>query len=333
LPEEKHAMTDTLRSPKSLQFIALALALSFLALGLYPAPVRAEDPAAVLAVVAGDVTIKRGEETLDGSFGASLQAGDIVETGADAQAAVLFESGQIIELGPGSRISVGSLPDKQGTGPVMAQVPDAFSGSLDQFAHTSSGEEGLAALPNLRSSGNEDRPDPITPRNSLVTPSENTFEWTPVEDVLEYRVIASDGDQKVSHGTEETTWTLADHELSPGEQWGWSVEAVTMDGAIQSDQVAFEVASEDQLAALANLEKKLGPLLDSEDSTRIDTATYLLGTYCRSAGFFNQAIVHLGELVTRHPDRKELHEELGFLYQAIGRNDKAAEEYKLALRN
>lgn len=313
-----------------------SIALTLVAAGLFPAAAaRADEPAAVLAVVSGDVHIQRGGQSLDGSFGAALQAGDVVETGAKAQAAVLFESGQIIELGPGSKISVGALPEKhesQGN-EALAQIPDAFSGSLDQFAHTSSDQGALAALPTLRGGPKHDEPTPVSPRNSLVAPGAVHFSWTPVEDAVEYKVILSGpGAAAGSHSTSKPDWTSDDGTFQPGESWTWAVEAVTLDGAVSSEEVSFEVAGHDRADALAGLEAKLEPLLSSGDATREDTAAYLLGSYCRNKGFYNEAIGRLESLVARHPDRKELHEELGFLYQAIGRNDKAAEAYRAALK-
>ena len=325
------------QSFRSASFLSLCLGV-VLTLGLLhtaPGESRAGDakePAAILAVANGEVTITREGKTLKGTFGAALMVGDVVETDAKSEASIFFESGQIYELSPGDRITVKAKPAKDLGGALIAQVSDAASGGLDRFSNTSSGEEGLAALPTLRSGSNEDTPDPVAPRNSLITPEETTFEWMPVEDVLEYRITLSTGDNKTSHGTEETQWAPSDHEFQPGERWGWSVEAVTIDGSIHSEEVAFEVASKDQLTELAGLEKELEALLDSEEPTQVDTATYLLASYCRSAGFFNRAIIHMEALIERNPDRKELHAELGFLYKAVGRYEKAAEEYQLALR-
>jgi len=306
-----------------------------MALGGPAATAGSPEPAAVLAVVAGNVTVQRGDQAIDGSFGAPLKAGDVVMTGAGAQAAVLFGSGQIIELGPESKISIGALPAAVSKdSPVLAQVPDAFAGGLNKFAHAKSGDAGLSALPNLRSSGSSGKPDPLSPRNSLVDASALTFAWTPVEDVMEYRVVLKGPGQAAGeHKTTDPTWTPPADAFQPGEAWTWSVEAVTLDGEIGSDEVAFEVASETQNAELASLQEKLSPLLASEEATRKDTAVYLLGSYCRNAGFYNEAIGHLEALTARHPERKELYEELGFLYQAVGQNDKAAAAYRRALED
>jgi tetratricopeptide (TPR) repeat protein len=161
-----------------------------------------------------------------------------------------------------------------------------------------------------------------------------TFRWTEVEDALEYRVhLSGPGGAAGSHAASGPSWTLAPESVEPGQRWTWSVEAVTPDGAVRSEDVAFEIASADQLAELDHLKGRLAPLFDSKDRTREDTAAYLLGTYCRSTGFYDEAIAQVETLVARHPERKELHRELGALYQAVGRNDRAAEEYRLALED
>jgi len=287
----------------------------------------ADQPAAVLAVVAGDVTVERGEVHLDGSFGAALQAGDVVMTGDGAQAAILFESGQILELGPGSRISIGALPSKGGEELAMA---DAFAGSLDRF--TSSGGQGSVPL-DLRAGPGGERPDPIYPRTTLVATGIVEFRWEAVEEALEYRVVVSgSGPLAGTYATSEPGWSpSAEVILAPGERWTWHVEAITPDGPVSSDPVAFEVASEEQIQQLESLQGELQPLLESADPTRTDAANYLLGSYCRSGGFYGNAIEHLQLLVVRYPDRKELHRELGAVYQAVGRTDLAAQEYAKAL--
>ena len=295
-----------------------------------------KDPAAVLAVVSGNVNVLRGDAKIDGSFGAALQPGDVVETTANSQAAVLFDSGQIIELGPGSRITIGSVPAKGGSDNAsMAQIPDALSGGLNKFARSTDGAEGMSVVPtDLRGPAKSGKPDPLTPRNTRVTPGALTFTWSPIDDVIEYRLhLEGPGKATGTYTSSAASWTAPKDGFAPGQRWTWSVEAVTADGSLASEPVVFEVASTDQSNEISALTSRLDPLVSSGDATRMDTAAYLLGSYCRSAGFYGDAIAQLEGLSKRHPERKELHQELGSLYQAIGRNDRAVEEYKLALAN
>ena len=320
-----------------LRIAPVALAATALVLSALVSPAAAQsgdDPAAILAVASGVVNIQRGGEAVPGSFGAALQPGDVVETGADAQAAVLFESGQVIELGPGSRITIGEVPGRGGEGSLVAEVTDAFSGGLSKFAQTSSGEGGLSALPTMRGSAGTDQPDPIAPRNTLIVPGAVSFTWAAVEDVLEYRVVLTGpGSAAGSHRASSNTLSLPADGFAPGQTWTWKVEAVTPDGPVDSESVSFEVASDQASAELMGLGERLAPLMGSEDATRTDAAHYLMGSFCRSAGFYGDAITHIEVLTERHPDRKELQRELGTLYQAVGRNDKAAEAYRLALKD
>jgi hypothetical protein len=328
LPQEENTFMIGVKKHKIMsgKDLRIWLALGLGAVLALPA-LAADQPAAVLAVVAGAVTVERGGDQLDGSFGAALQAGDVVMTGDGAQAAILFESGQILELGPGSRISIGALPSKGGE---ELAVADAFAGSLDRF--TSSGGQASAPL-DLRAGPGGERPDPIRPRTTLVTPGVVTFEWEPVEEVLEYRLVVSGPESLAgTYATAEPGWSpSAEVVLAPGERWTWYVEAITPDGSVSSDPVAFEVASEEQVQELEALLGELLPLLESSDPTRTDAANYLLGSYCRNAGFYGDAIEYLQVLVARYPDRKELHRELGAVYQAVGRTDLAAQEYAKAL--
>ena len=288
-----------------------------------------KDPAAVLAVVSGNVNVLRGDTKVDGSFGASLQPGDIVETGAGAQAAVLFDSGQIIELGPGSRITIGSVPAKAGDGPVMAQVPDALSGSLNRFARSTDGAEGISYTADLRGS---EKAEQLSPRRTLVAPGAVTFTWAEVEGALEYRLhVAGSGKGAGTYTSTSPTWTSPKDAFKPGELYTWKVEAVTADGNFESlKDVDFKIATADQAGEITALTSRLDPLVTSDDATRRDTAAYLLGSYCRSTGFYADAIRELEGLSKRYPERKELHSELGFLYEQIQRYDLAAQEYKLA---
>lgn len=297
-----------------------------------------KQPDAVLAMAAGPVVVRRGGERLTAAFGTQLRAGDLVETGPGAQAGVLFASGQIVEIGPASRITIGSLPAKPSGGrgeDASPSVPGALAGQLTRFSQAATGEAGLSALPALRSAaGGEPHLEAVTPRRTLVRPGAVRFEWTPVDGALEYKVeLAGPGRAQGSHRATGTTWTpAADAGFAPGESWTWSVEAMTAEGPVRSETYVFEVAPEPVVRELEALRGELQPFLTSSSEPRLDLARYLVASFCRTAGLFGDAATELEALVARYPDRAELHRDLGFVYQAMGRFDKAAEEYRLALK-
>jgi len=326
---------------RQISFPGSRLVVSFFVLGLglsiphadLAAEGKAPELAAVLAVASGDVSIRRGDETIEASYGAPLRPGDVVATGEDAEAAILFESGQIIELGPGSRITVSAIPSPDAGGAVMAQVADGLSGGLSGFARTDLGGDGLSVLPELRSGAEEAGPEPLYPRKTLVRPGPVTCSWMEVEDALEYTVTFSSESGRSEHRATGNSLDLPrDVALEPGRSWTWRVEAVTADGVpLSSRPVSFDVASQEVSQKLVDLEQYLGPLLADANATRSDAALYLLGSYCRNLGFYGDAIQHLETLAGKHPERRELHRDLGALYQAVGRDDLAAEAFKRAL--
>jgi hypothetical protein len=324
----------------------VAVALSATSLVSVP-PVQADKPAAtakskqpeaVLAMAAGPVSVRRGGEQLSAVFGAPLLAGDVVSTGPGAQAGILFNSGQIIEIGASSKITIGSLPGGgkgEDTAPVATKGPDVLAGQLARYTQTPSGEAGLSALPALRSaSSGEPRLEAITPRRTLVQPGAAKFEWTPIDGAIEYKVaLAGPGSAAGDHRAQQSSWSLpATAALKSGERWTWSIEAMTPEGPVKSENYTFEVAADSVVRGLQGLNERLQPYLASDSEPRADLGRYLMASYCRSVGLFGDAATQLEALVSRHPERAELHRELGAVYQAIGRYDRAAEEYRLALK-
>ncbi len=319
-----------MKAQKNLLFPVLILALSLVPLA---GSAHAEGPPAVLTVVAGDVSVIRGGQTLNGEFGAALQSGDVVKTGANAQAAVFFTTGQVIELGPNSSITVGGISDgAAGSGGEVSMTEVEPAQDLALFAQTTSSQEGLSSLPTLRA-GDADDLVAVSPRQTRVGPGEVTFRWSGVEDVLEYKlVLEGPGKAAGEHRVEDNVWTLpAEMGFDYGETWKWHVVAITLDGEVESSPVTLEVADKETVGGMQGFRKQMEPLLQAKSKNQKETALYLMSSYARSAGFYEDAIDHLSELVKSHPERKELRRELGYLYQAIGRNDRAAEEYRRAL--
>ena len=319
-----------LRAPVVVSVLGLGILFHYANLPAQDA--KTPELAAVLAVASGDVVIKRGETVVEASYGAPLLPGDVVETGKGAEAAVLFESGQIIELGSGSRITISAIPGRDVGGAVVAE--NAIAGSLDRFTQSDLGGDGLSVLPELRSAGGEVLPEPLFPRQTLVRAEPITLSWLEVDDALEYKVTLSGESGRSSHRALEASLGLPEGVvLEPGASWTWSVEAVTTDGVpLSSRPTTFEVAPVELAKELADLETRLEPLLSGGDPTRADAALYLLGSYCRNVGFYGDAIRHVAALAAKHPERGELHRDLGSLYQAVGRDDLAAESYKRALK-
>lgn len=81
------------------------LLLALLA-GLAAPAFAGPDHAALVKAVTGDVTVTRGEHTFAATGGATLRVSDRVTTGQGASAAIVFEDGTLLTLGPGADILV-----------------------------------------------------------------------------------------------------------------------------------------------------------------------------------------------------------------------------------
>jgi hypothetical protein len=285
-------------------------------------------------MVSGAVNIQRDTERLDGMFGQRLRAGDIVATGGDGSAAIMFASGYLIEIGESSRMTIrdiGGVSTRPEGGTVITQVSSDVAGQLTRYAQRASGGGGPMALPPMRSSDGK-RIELLTPRRTTIVNRTPTFRWTEIADALEYRVhLSGDGRASGSHRASEARWTLpAELAFGAHQTWTWNVEALTPDGTLHSESVPFDVASDSLTQIVHAMAGRMKPLLESDDPPRGDSARYMLATTFRNLGLYSDAIEQYEILISRHP-RAELHQELGELYRVVGRYEEAALEYRRAL--
>jgi len=78
------------------------IALAFVAIA---APTFAAD-VGLIKVSRGSVQIQRGSEKLPAPVGASLQANDVIVTGADGSAGVTFTDNSLVSVGPNSVFAI-----------------------------------------------------------------------------------------------------------------------------------------------------------------------------------------------------------------------------------
>ena len=302
--------------------LAVLLLVSLL---LLPAGALAGEAAAVLVSASGPVVVVRGGSEIAASFGTSLETGDVVRAGKDGRASILYASGAMVEVGSGGEATV-KVDD--GGGPLLATAAGS-AGELADFAQVAASDEGLAALPTLRSGGVEEGA-PLHPRGTVVADTQPTFTWTEVPDALEYTVILQgEGEAAGRHGAAGPAWS-PESGLEPGGEWTWQVEALTEDGPVTSNPVNFSVADTETVEKYAALHAELAPMLESGDPGKADAAAWMLAGWCGNRHLYGDAIVALEGLTARHPERKELFLQLGSLYQATGRTAEAVAAYRRA---
>jgi hypothetical protein len=249
-------------------------------------PAAAEEPAAVVMALEGDVAVVgEGGSLLDARFGADLRSGDEVRTGQDSWADVLFASGQSIHLGADSQITIqgGSRARDSAVG-----SPNTYT-SAKRFLQLRE-SRGTSAMTGLRSGAKRPDLSSITPRGVILGPRP-AFEWRAPADAGELTLVLYGPD---------------------GEQWRTQVEA----------QTSVEYP-EDAPTLIAGFEYSW--TLESTDPLRFPPlrtpATYFEIVDDETAGRVSQAIVDLDRTAlspqTRRIVRASIYHEYQLLSLAI----------------
>ncbi|MES2682253.1 MAG: FecR domain-containing protein [Pseudomonadota bacterium] len=78
----------------------------FLAAAILAFNAQAGGAAGVFKVVTGNVSVQRGEQRLPASVGMQVQVADVIRTGKDGSAGLVFQDNSLLSLGPASRLVV-----------------------------------------------------------------------------------------------------------------------------------------------------------------------------------------------------------------------------------
>ncbi len=78
----------------------------FLAAAILALDAQAGGAAGVFKVVTGSVSVQRGEKQLPASVGMQVQVADVIRTGNDGSAGLIFQDNSLLSLGPASRLVV-----------------------------------------------------------------------------------------------------------------------------------------------------------------------------------------------------------------------------------
>ena len=157
-----------------MRFAFRALIACILSLPPMLAPAVRAEPVAVLAALEGRalLTPARGGDRKAGpaTFGSALDRGDRIAVAANSRATLLFNDGNVIELGAGSSMTVGG---RAAAGNVAGgeKLPREAFASVTNLRISGSREHGLLPAPALRSASNAATAEPLSPRRA---PGERT---------------------------------------------------------------------------------------------------------------------------------------------------------------
>lgn len=311
-------------------FARLAAAALFSLLVLLPETAQAQDRAALLTEVSGAVSVTRasGGAAVDASWGMQLFQGDVVRTGADGVAALLFTDNNLVNLGANTSMTV-STSSGQGR-----SVPSSRLADVSDLTMHRAGQGEIAALGGLRSGSREATIVPVTPRNSRVLESHPVLAWYATADFDEFEVRLLDGSGEVwSTTVTESQVTYPDDApaLEPGKEYVWQVTGIAMLDEIGSEMAPFAVV--DDATRTTVREEADGIRTMFTDDSDASSRDYLLGALYAREGLINEAIQAFSRIAERHPDSPIAHEILGKLYYDMGMKDEAIQALHNALES
>jgi hypothetical protein len=294
---------------------------------LFSSSLRATPPLAVLMACQGDITVLKGNgEKAAAAFGYQLEAGDVVTTGAESSAEILFEDGNWIAMGAGSSMRIKG--SKKRNDPAPAPKEKNFQVVQNFLKLKDSG--GTSSLAGLRSGAQSKEISLESPCQTRIRGAQPIFLWTASDPELELCLTIYDENgifwkADIENGDHSVTYPSDAPTLVPGVSYSWTVETTDplLFPPLRSQAAFFELLAPEDEQHLAN---SLDALSNEKE---LSEASYHL--YKASLFFEHQLLEEaIGETkmaLERDPENTALHSILARLYAEAGRNQDALHEY------
>lgn len=196
------------------------LAITALAAALITSGAAAQEDAALVMRVSGDVEIRHaGATPAPASVGQRLSAGDEVRPAAGGRAILLTRTGATMNVTEATTLQA---PSGGGNPDLFDRAVQTLARAASSDARTAGGRQGM-----IRPIPGE--PVLVAPRNGLlVATTRPTFRWMPVDGADGYtiQIRRTDGGQPVRYPVGNATeWTLPSNApaLMPGATYAWTV--------------------------------------------------------------------------------------------------------------
>lgn len=313
---------------KRKQIISSVMFLALLACSLVYAPlssdVHAATPLALLLTCEGEVRVHRGGTALKGSFGLQLNDGDEIETGSGASAEIMFENGNLIQMGAGSRTMVRGSKPKQGE----TNVGDRGFENVQNFLKLTDAE-GTSSRARMRSGDKNPGIRAESPSQTRVRDGHPTFRWSTSGPASELRLtVYNEGGVHWQHdatGLTSMPYPGDAPVLAQGGSYSWIVETTDplQFPPLRSGTAFFELLSAGEAkeiqAALEDLDNQQVP---NESSYHLVRASIFYGY-----GLMDDAIAATRQAVSIDADNRTLQSILAHLYAEVGLTDEAIQQY------
>lgn len=212
-------------------------AVSLFSVLAFAAPVDAQDPAAMVIRVQGDVTVTHGgAEAAPASVGEQMFAGDGVLPASGARAILMTRTGAMQIVTEATTISE---PEGGGSSDMFVRAMNTLALAAATDATTSNRQGMIRPIPGATSL--------LAPRNGLLVATQRpTFHWTPTPD-QSYDIMLrriDGGTPQIFEVGADTVWTPPeDVELEAGATYAWTVFVGGRRGGRPLAQQEFRVMS------------------------------------------------------------------------------------------
>ncbi len=281
-------------------------------------------PAAVLMSCSGEVTVVRaGGESVPGSFGMQLAAGDRVKTGAGAVAEIMLEDGTWLQMGASSGMQIKARP---GTAPGEPAGHEKSFEVVQNFIKLKN-TEGTSSLTGLRGNDKGELVA-VSPGQTRIRTDRPTFQWKIADPSAELKVTVYNETgvhwQRETKGTTSLPYPSDAPPLTSGISWSWTVE--TNDPLVipplRSQAVYFEMISREETHML---DEALAAI-DAEKKPGKSTYHLMRASLFFDRGLLEDAIAETLTALVADPDNESLHAILARLYAESGQPREAYEK-------
>lgn len=321
-----------MRFPAKFAFAANFRCIALIVLA-FPCLVSAatDAPLAVLMVCKGEITISSpsGGSTT-GTFGYQLQAGDIVNTGTDSSAEILFEDGNWIAIGAGSSMQIKAPKTTE----PRASAPKEKNFEVVQNFIKLKDSGGTSSIAGLRSGGQETEISLDSPCQTRIRNSNVGFHWVASDPDLALCLTIYDENgifwkTDIDPGVNSIPYPQEAPALEPDITYSWTVETTDplVFPPLRSQAAFFEVLAADEEK---ELEQTLQSLAAEQKPSKTSYFLYKASLFFEH-NLVEDAIRETKLALDHDPENTVLHSILARLYAESGRNKEALREYDLIL--
>ena len=289
---------------------------------LVAAPLVAQEPAALVIRLQGDVQVRHGAQGPGAAtVGERLLAGDEVIPASGARAFLITRTGATQQVTEATTISE---PRGGGNPDMFARAVRTLGQAASADARTAGGRQGM-----IRPIPGE--PVLVAPRNGLVvTDTRPTFSWMPVEGATGYTIqvrrVDPQGDRPVRFQVGNATeWTLPDSvpELTAGAEYAWTVAPSS--GRPTREQRFHVIGGNQRLELDGYMDQVSDMGLDPQGD-----GLFLTAMIFRDMDLFYDAATALDAVETAGDMSAELYLLKGEILNRLGRGDEATAAFDRA---